>query len=339
MTEPSVSRVPVSLVTGFLGSGKTTLIAALLKHPAMAGTAVIVNEFGMVGIDDAVFAQSLDSDNLRLLANGCLCCTASDDLTATVWSLARRDERPRRIVIETTGLAEPASVLRRLIGDPRLRASTRLDSVVATVDAVNGAATVEADSLAARQVAVADRRIITKGDMAGEEAVADLAARLHRVNPGADVRRVDHGQVHPDAVFGASLRREGDGEADVARWLNRDAFLLREHDHDRGPRAGTWLLEEDRPVCWDALARRLSPIIASRGDLLLRVKGVVHTVGDPRPLVIHGVQHVFHPPVRLGRWTAPPRTTIVAIGDRGAAPAIAEIADALALSVAAPAAP
>ena len=137
--QASHERIAVSLVTGFLGSGKTTLIAALLKQPAMAGTAVIVNEFGAVGIDDAIFAQSLAADNVVLLANGCLCCTAGDDLSARVWSLARRaDGRPRRIVIETTGLADPMPVLRRLMSDPRLTQATRLDAVVATIDAVNG---------------------------------------------------------------------------------------------------------------------------------------------------------------------------------------------------------
>ncbi len=184
MTEPDTrTRVPLSLVTGFLGSGKTTLIAALLRHPAMAGTAVVVNEFGAVGIDDAIFAQSLDASDVRLLTNGCLCCTAGEDLAATVWSLARRDERPRRIVIETTGLAEPAAVLRRLIGDPRLRGSTRLDAVVATVDAVNGAATIATEPTAARQAAVADRRIITKGDIAGAAAVSEPRRPASRDQP------------------------------------------------------------------------------------------------------------------------------------------------------------
>ena len=303
----------------------------------MAGTAVVVNEFGAVGIDDAIFAQSLDASDVRLLTNGCLCCTAGEDLAATVWSLARRDERPRRIVIETTGLAEPAAVLRRLIGDPRLRGSTRLDAVVATVDAVNGAATIATEPTAARQAAVADRRIITKSDIAGAAAVSELAARLHAINPGAEILRVDHGQVEPEAIFSASLRRD-DGEPDIARWLNRDAYVSVGHRHDHGAHARAWLVEEERPVEWLELAARLGPIIARYGDHLLRVKGVVRTIGDPRPLVIHGVQRVFHPPVRLERWTTPPRTTIIAIGNGPAAGATAAIAEALLLSVASAAA-
>lgn len=338
MTESSAEpRVPVSLVTGFLGSGKTTLIAALLRHPAMAGAAVIVNEFGAVGIDDAIFAQSLDAENVRLLANGCLCCTAGDDLAATVWSLARRSERPRRIVIETTGLAEPAAILRRLIGDPRLRGSIRLDAVVATIDALNGAATIAAEPTAARQAAVADRRIITKGDLAGEGAVDDLAARLRDLNPGSAVLRVDHGRAEPDAILSASLRGAG-GVADVSHWLNRDPHISGRRSHERGPHAGTWLMEEERPIAWDSFVARLAPIIARHGNHLLRVKGVLYTVDDRRPLVIHGVQRVFHPPVRLDRWTVPRRTSIVAIGDGRAPGAIAEIGAALILSVASAAA-
>jgi G3E family GTPase len=163
--------------------------------------------------------------------------------------------------------------------------------------------------------------------------VSDLAARLRELNPGSGVRRVDHGQAEPDAIFSASLRRD-DGGADVGRWLNRDAYLTCSDRHEHGSHARTWLLEAERPIEWNAFAMRLGPIIARHGDHLLRVKGVVHTIGDRRPLVIHGVQCVFHPPVRLDRWTAPPRTTIVAIGDGRAEGAIAEIADALLLSVA-----
>jgi G3E family GTPase len=333
VAEPPVA---VSLVTGFLGSGKTTLIAALLRHPEMAGTAVVVNEFGAVGIDDAIFAQSLEAGDIRLLANGCLCCTAGDDLAATIWTLAHRATRPRRIVVETTGLAEPAAVLRRLIGDPRLRTVTRLDTVIATVDSVNGAATLAAEPIAARQAAIADRRIITKGDVSGAAAVETIAVCLRGLNPGAEIRRVDHGQIEPAAIFGAALRRE-DGTADPARWLNREAYLDAGHGHDHAP-ARAWLIEEERPVDWVALAARLGPIIARSGDCLLRVKGVVQTVGDPRPLVIHCVQRVFYPPVRLARWTSPPRTSIVAIGTGAAAAATEAMAAALADSAVTPAA-
>jgi G3E family GTPase len=338
---PAGERVPVSLVTGFLGSGKTTLIASLLRQPAMDGTAVVVNEFGEVGIDDAILAHATDAANVRLLANGCLCCTAGDDLAATLWSLVRRfDIRPRRIVIETTGLADPASALRRLIGDPRLNSSTRLDTVVATIDAVNGERNLDDQPITVRQAAVADRRLVTKGDIAGPAAVAALRRRLEILNPGASVLEVEHGRIPADNLFGASLFDPA-GRADPERWLALPAHraAARDHGHDHGKHdaAGTWLIEEERPLEWGALYPKLGRIVERHGGLLLRVKGLIRTTDDPRPLVMHGVQRLFHPPVRLERWTGPPRTSIVVIGDRDAEEAVSLIEAALAEAAEAPA--
>jgi G3E family GTPase len=342
----STDRIPVSLITGFLGSGKTTLIAALLKQPAMKGTAVIVNEIGAVGIDDAIFAQTLDAGDVVLLANGCLCCAQGDDLASTVWALAARPDRPWRIVIETSGLADPAPALRRLMGDPRLRQAIRLDALVATVDAVNGLRDLTEQPVAARQCAVADRRLITKADLGDPREVTMLMEHLLALNPGAPVEFVAHGKIDAARLFGASLFDAESGRADVDRWLNLDRYRGRsfgrheEKDlrfaggpaHD--PSVGAWLLEEVRPVAWEKLSPRLGEIVARYGDRLLRLKGVIRTAGDPRPLVIHGVQRLFHGPVRLERWARPPATSIVAIGDKGAEPAIDLIAEALAASVA-----
>ena len=257
--EAAGERIPISLVTGFLGSGKTTLIAALLKQPAMAGTAVVVNEFGAVGIDDAIFAQSVDAENVLLLANGCLCCTAGDDLAATVWSLARRADRPRKIVIETTGLADPAPVLRRLMGDPRLAQATRLDTVVATIDALSGLDNLDHQPVAARQCAVADRRIITKSDIAEPADVEALKQRLRALNPGAEILEVSNGAIDADTLLSASLYDAKAGLSDVDRWLNAEAhrdprmtMTTHEHGHHSSDVA-TWLLEEDRLVDWEAL--------------------------------------------------------------------------------------
>ncbi len=277
-------RIPISLVTGFLGSGKTTLIAALLKQPAMAGTAVIVNEFGAVGIDDAIFAQSIDAENVLLLANGCLCCTAGDDLATTVWSLARRGERPRKIVIETTGLADPAPVLRRLMGDPRLAGATRLDTVVVTIDAVNGLSDLDHHPVASRQCAVADRRVVTKSDIAEPAAVEALKRRLRALNPGAEILPVDHGRIDAETLLSASLYDAKAARFDVDRWLSAAAHHRHAHDHsdDRGDRshaAETWLIEEDGLVDWEAFLPRLGEIVRKHGESLLRVKGVIHTIG------------------------------------------------------------
>jgi G3E family GTPase len=316
----SGERIPISLVTGFLGSGKTTLIAALLKQAAMAGTAVVVNEFGAVGIDDAIFAQSIDAANVLLLANGCLCCTAGDDLAATVWSLARRSQRPRKIVIETTGLADPAPVLRRLMGDPRLTRTTRLDTVVATI--------------ASRQSAVADRRVITKSDIAQPAAVEALKRRLRALNPGAETVRADHGRIDAEALLNASLYGAKAARFDIDRWLGVEAHHRHAHDHsdnhgDHSHAAKTWLIEHDALVDWEAFSPRLGDIVRKHGDSLLRIKGVVHAAGDPRPIVIHGVQRMFHPPVRLSSWKSRPGTKIVVIGDEKAEAGIAAIRRAL----------
>jgi G3E family GTPase len=325
-------RIPISLVTGFLGSGKTTLIAALLKQPAMRGTAVVVNEFGAVGIDNAVFAESLDATNVRLLANGCLCCTGGDDLAATLWSLIRREDPPRRIVIETTGLAEPAPVLARLMSDPRLAATTRLDTVVATVDAVSGLKNIEERPVASRQCAVADRRLITKADLVDAAAVEALGERLRMLNPGGAIHVVQHGRIAAEQLFGASLFNAAGGGADLDRWLSLEAHRAVSKHRGHARDVSTWLVEEESPMDWTRLSPQLGEVVRRHGDFLLRLKGVLHTAGDPRPLVIHGVRRVFHPPVRLQRWASEPRSSIVLIGDEGAHETVDAIRQALAES-------
>jgi G3E family GTPase len=334
-------RIPISIVTGFLGSGKTTLIAALLGQPGMEGAAIVVNEFGAVGIDDAVFAQTLDAGNVVLLANGCLCCAAGDDLSSTIWALTMRPVPPRRILIETSGLAEPAPLLRRLMADPRLRQSTRLDAVVTTIDAVDGLRNLEEQPVALRQCAVADRRLITKVDLVDAAQIAALSERLFALNRGASVVAVSRGSIDASVLFGAALYDERQGRSDLNRWLNlndhraggprrsRGADIRFSCDEAHDPAIGAWLLEEFRPLDWDKLSPRLGEVFARDGDKLLRVKGVIWTLGDSRPLVVHGVQRMFHAPARLDRWIGPPTTSIVIIGDRGSAPAVESIADAL----------
>lgn len=331
------ARIPVSLVTGFLGSGKTTLIRALLRQPAMAGSAIIVNEFGEVGIDDAIFAEALDGDDVVLLANGCLCCAAGDDLADAVWRLSRRTaDRPRRIIVETSGLADPAPSLRRMMSDPRIRQTIRLDALVATVDAINGLATLESESVAQRQCAVADRRLITKTDLVDRATVKALEEQLLHLNPGAPVGHAAHGEVPAETLFGATLFDAETGRADPDRWLGRDGFRrIPGSDVDgsirfsgrpaHDPRVGTWLIENPAPLDWTKLSSKLGDVIARYGNRILRIKGVIHTRDDARPLVIHGVQRVFHTPVRLRSWDRDPATSIVVIGDRDARPAVEAI--------------
>jgi G3E family GTPase len=330
-----LDRIPLSIVTGFLGSGKTTLIAALLKQAGMDSVAVIVNEFGAVGVDDAIFAQAINADDVFLLANGCLCCSAGSDLCATVWALTRRAAPPRRIIIETSGLADPAPTLRQLIGDLRLRGALRLDALIATIDGINGARNLAELPIVSRQCAMADRRIITKTDLATPDQVANLRQLLTGLNPLAPIELVANGAIDAGKLFDASLYVADNGAADPDRWLNPSAYDARSlrrgtafGAHDPSP-LGTWVLEETRPVNWTMLLQRLSPIVAQHGNRLLRMKGLIYCVEDERPLAIHGVQRVFHTPLRLQRWVGAPKTTLVIIGDVGARSAIEDIAEAL----------
>jgi G3E family GTPase len=335
-------RIPLSIVTGFLGSGKTTLIAALLKQPDMDNVAVIVNEFGAVGVDNAIFAQAINADDVFLLANGCLCCSAGRDLCAIVWALTRRATPPRRIIIETSGLADPAPTLRQMMGDIRLRGALRLDALIATIDGINGARNLADLPVISRQCAVADRRIITKTDLATPAQVAELRQLLVGLNPGASVELVANGAIGASKLFDASLYVARNGAADPDRWLNASAYHLQAPRkatifsdcaaRDPSP-LGSWLLEEPRLVSWTKLSQRLSTVIAHRGDRLLRMKGLIYCAEDERPLAVHGVQRVFHTPLRLRRWFRAPKTSLVIIGDVGARPAIESIAEALRDSV------
>ncbi len=327
-------RIPVSFVTGFLGSGKTTLISVLLGQPGMAGTAVIVNEFGAVGIDDVVLAETAGASSVKLLANGCMCCVADDDLSITLLNLTQRTiPRPTRIVIETTGLAEPTKLLHKIMADPRMRSLVRLDGVITTVDAVNGLQTLHDHPVACRQAAMGDCRIITKTDMADTKTVETLYISLRKLNPYADVIHVTNGAISAGQLFGMSLIDPATGKADLDRWLNtatqqRDDTNLHQHfpAHDQhlhfsgghGDGMGTWLIKGVHPIDWDRFSPRVGEIIQQYGNLLLRLKGVVWTSDDTRPLVIHGVQRVFHAPIRLNKWPGSSGTTLVAIGSAGA---------------------
>ncbi|MBL8670897.1 MAG: GTP-binding protein [Alphaproteobacteria bacterium] len=319
----SQHTLPVSVITGFLGSGKTTLLRQLLRQPAAADTAVVINEFGEVGLDH-LLVERVDGETV-VLQSGCICCTIRSDLETTLRSLlARRDAGTvppfRRIAIETTGLADPAPILQLLLHNPLVAQFLRLDAAIATVDAVHAERHCAEMPEASKQVAVADRLILTKTDIVAPEAADRAEALLRALNPAAPIFRVVHGEIAGDHLFDAGpFDPSGKGEA-VRAWLSADAYAAtshRSHAHDRS-RHGTDIravaLTADRPLDWLALQGWLARLRRDHGDKLLRAKGLASVAGEDGPLVLHGVHHVFHPPVALDRWPdADRRTRLVLI--------------------------
>lgn len=325
--------VPVTILTGFLGSGKTTLLNKLLVDPALADTVVLVNEFGEIGLDH-LFVEKVDGDML-LMASGCLCCTIRGDLVNALEDLLRRLDNGRikpfrRLVIETTGLADPAPVLHAIMGHPYLGLRYRLDGVVTTVDAVNGLATIERHKEALRQVAVADRIVVTKTDLAPGGSVPDaLKALLDDLNPGAPKLDAAKGEAVAESLLSAGLFDPARKIPDVRRWLQAEVVEARHghgdeahghhhHDPNRHDASITAMcLVREKPLEPRAFELFLDLLRHAHGSHLLRVKGIVALADDPaRPVVVHGVQHLFHPAARLDAWPdADHRTRIVLILD------------------------
>jgi G3E family GTPase len=296
---------PVTVLTGFLGAGKTTVLNHLLRQPAMARTAVLVNEFGEIGIDH-LLVEKLD-ENTVLLNAGCLCCTVRGDLVRVLRDFlprARRDEISR-IVIETTGLAEPVPILATLMTDPVVASAYQLDGVVTVIDAVAGETNLAERPEAVRQIAVADRIVVTKTDFADP---VSLLRHVESLNPGAPVIIARHGAVDPVAILNAGLFNAASKTPDVAGWLRAEAHAHHHHDHDE--RVTSFCLTFDRPLHWQGIGLWLEMLIQTRGKDLLRIKGILNLAGQDRPVVIQAVQHVLHPPVLLSAWPdGEPRTS------------------------------
>jgi G3E family GTPase len=333
-------RLPVSLLTGFLGSGKTTVLNHLVRDPALKRTLVIINEFGAIGLDHDLVTHS-EEDVVVEMSSGCLCCTIRGDLVRTlrdaIWRFARDGKQWfDRVVIETTGLADPAPVLHTLMTDRAIARKYRLDGVITTVDAATGMATLDRQIEAVKQAAVADRLLLTKTDLAAPEVVASLIQRLRALNAGAPIIHTTHGAVDPARLLDAGLYDPNTKSLDVRRWLNAEAYDKAEHHHHGAHDAHESDHEEhrhghhdhahqdvnrhddhikavcltlDEPVPGDALDKWLDVLMLIKGPDILRVKGIINIRELPGPYVIHAVQHIFHPPVFLKEWPSSDRRT------------------------------
>jgi G3E family GTPase len=326
---PSV--IPLTVLTGFLGSGKTTLLKQLLLSPQMSGTAVIVNEFGDVGLDDALIEKT--EEDTVLLPSGCVCCAVRGDLVEALLRLHRKSlnrEIPpiQRVVLETTGLADPTPIVHTLMTEEDVYRVYQLDGIIATIDAEHGAMQLETYFEPSKQIAIADRIIVTKSDLVPLMQTLKLEAQARTLNRAADIIRVIKGNTDPTELFGLGAHEPALSGADAERWLSAKKVqsstvhhhgpdcshdCKTDHSHTFANAAGldgmthlhginAFSLVYSVPIDGNALSLSLQTLAAAYGPKLLRVKGIVNVEGQNKPFVVHGVQHVFYPPDVLSDW-------------------------------------
>ncbi|MEM1345524.1 MAG: GTP-binding protein [Pseudomonadota bacterium] len=329
-----MNTIPVTLLTGFLGAGKSTLLSKVLRDPRFSDSAVVVNEFGEVGLDGALVVHS--PDQVVEMTTGCLCCTVRGDIRTALLRLHAAAEAGRgpdfaRLVVETTGLADPAPVIATLMQDPRLVRRFALAGVVTAVDAATGEATLARHPEAVKQAALADRIVLTKTDLvdgeAAQQALARLRERLRALNPAASPLDVHAADFNLRRLFETPAFDPAARSLDARAWLNAEAYAGDDHGHHHhhhhahdhhhhhdvrrhGPDIRAFCITLDAPVSTMAFTTALDLMIAEAGPQLLRVKGIVCLAEKPdTPIAIHGVQHIFHDPLILPQWPDEDRRT------------------------------
>jgi G3E family GTPase len=317
------ARLPVLLVTGFLGAGKTTLVRRFLESAEGAGSVVIVNEFGEIGLDNALLAPAAEA-KVALLRNGCLCCAVRSDLESTIQALLRDRARGavppfRRLVLELSGADDPAPILQTFLSERALARDCHLEAIVAVVDAATGARALASSPEARRQIAVADRLVLSKPDLADEAARAALAATLAAMNPGAPLALAQEGEVAPGFLLAPSL-------------LPAPSRFAAEAVHSA--ELASFTIGFERPLAWRAVTAAFAMLADLRGDDLLRAKGLLAIEGCEGPVVLHAVRHLLHRPMELGAWPdgTAPRLVFITQNGLGRAPVEALFRAAEALS-------
>ena len=334
-TSPATSLIPVTLLTGFLGSGKTTVLNHLVTQSELADALVIINEFGEMALDHMMVAHS--TENLVMeMSSGCVCCNIRGDLVKALEDITQLyshncQSKFRRVLIETTGLADPAPIIHTLMSHPRVARRYRLDGIVATLDLATGMHTLDQHSEAIKQAAMADALLLTKSDLATHDQRETLLNRLESINPSASRWEVHNGEIEVHKVLNLGLFSAERKTPDVARWLSEEAYEAEHahthahdhHDYDHSDHSGHSHHHHDvnrhddhiRAFCYtieqaitrQTLADWLDLLTSFAGNQILRVKGILNVEGNAKPVVVHGVQHIFHPPASLPSWSSEDR--------------------------------
>ena len=312
-----INQIPVTLITGFLGSGKTTLLSSILKKKEMQKTAVIINEFGEIGLDHALIEHT--DENIVELQSGCICCTIQGDLNKTLIDLFDKMMNGKvssfnRILIETTGLANPVPIIHTLMSSIELIRIYSLDGVITVVDSINGEKTLDLHEESLKQLALAEKIILSKTDIVDKDEINSLIYRIKEINPVSQIVFSKFGNIPLEEIFGLGAYDPYKKSEDVKKWLAAEKYKDKKHHHHHdvnrhSENIRAFSMMSEKPVNMIAFSFFRDMITAALGANLLRMKGIINIAGEEHPAVIHGVQHIFHPVQWLETWPDNDRRT------------------------------